>query len=59
VDERLPEAPLRQWVLTLPHPVRYRLAFDGRTLAAVLRLFVDTIARDYRRRAGAGDLTGG
>ena len=59
VDERLPDAPLRQWVLTLPHPVRYRLAFDGRTLAAVLRLFVDTVARDYRRRAGQGGLTGG
>jgi len=33
VDERLPAAPLRHWVLTLPHPVRYRRAFDGHTLS--------------------------
>jgi hypothetical protein len=59
VDEVLPEVPLRQWVLTQPFPVRYRLAFDGRTLAGVLRLFMDTVAQDYRRRLGQLGVEGG
>jgi hypothetical protein len=45
-----PGAPLRQWVLTLPYPLRARLAYDGPLLAAVCRLFVDTVLAWYRRR---------
>jgi hypothetical protein len=51
VDHVFPRVPVRQWVLSLPHHVRYRLAWDhdlcravvGRTLRAILRL--------HRRRA--------
>ena len=52
VDHVLPDAvPLRQWVLTLPFPLRFALAFDGRLLGAVLRIFTDTVATWYRKRA--------
>jgi hypothetical protein len=32
VDHVLPDVPIRQWVLTLPHPLRFLLAFDGHLL---------------------------
>ena len=35
VDHVLPAVPMRQWVLSLPFPLRYRLAYD-RTLATPL-----------------------
>jgi hypothetical protein len=52
VDHVLPEdVPSRQWVLTLPHPLRFPLAFDGKVLGAVLRIFTDTVAaRELCRR---------
>jgi hypothetical protein len=46
----LPETPIRQWVLTLPFPLRFPLAFDGALLGQVLRIFTDTVARWYRQR---------
>ena len=62
-DHVLPEhVPLRQWVLTLPYPLRARLAYDGPLLGAVVRLFADTVLAWYRRRmqiAGAPDGRGG
>lgn len=50
VDHVLPAVPPRQWVLTLPFPLRARLAFDGHLLGAVCRLFVDSVLLWYRRR---------
>jgi hypothetical protein len=50
VDHVLPETPIRQWVLTIPFPLRFPLAFDGALLGQVLRIFTDTVARWYRRR---------
>jgi hypothetical protein len=47
----LPEAPLRQWVLTFPFAWRRRLAHDGALLGAVTRIFVTTVQRFYERRA--------
>jgi hypothetical protein len=41
-------------VLTLPHALRYRLAYDGKLLGAVCRIFVDSVLGWYRRRL-AGD----
>jgi hypothetical protein len=43
----LPPVPLRQWVFTLPHPLRARLAYDAPLLGAVTRLFVDSILGWY------------
>ena len=37
-------------MLTLPHALRYRLAYDGKLLGAVSRLFADSVLGWYRRR---------
>ena len=39
----LPEVPVRQWVLSLPFALRYRLAYDARLVSEVLRIFVSVI----------------
>jgi hypothetical protein len=46
----LPNVPLRQFLLTMPFPLRFPLAFDGKLLGQVVRIFVDTVARWYKRR---------
>ncbi|HZE98256.1 MAG TPA: transposase [Planctomycetota bacterium] len=51
VDRVFPRVPVRQWVLSMPHAVRFYLAKDATLLTGVLRIFVDEIFRDYRRRA--------
>jgi len=51
VDRVLPEAPVRQWVLSLPFALRYRLAYDAALTTAVLRVFVRTAFASLRRRA--------
>ncbi len=51
VDRVLPEAPVRQWVLSLPHALRYRLAYDAELTSAVLGIFVRTVFASLRRRA--------
>ena len=50
VDHVLPDVPLRQFVLTLPFPPRFPLAFDGKLLGQVVRIYTDTVAGWYRRR---------
>jgi hypothetical protein len=60
VDHILPSAaPLRQWVLTVPHELRARLAYDRKLLGAVGRLFVDTLLRWYARSFRARGVRGG
>jgi hypothetical protein len=44
VDHVLPNVPLRQFVVTVPFPLRFPLAFDGKLLGQVVRIFTDTIA---------------
>ena len=39
VDEVLPRVPVRQWVLTLPYRLRYRLAWDHVLCRAVLGVY--------------------
>jgi hypothetical protein len=51
VDRVLPEVPVRQWVLSLPFALRYRLAYDARLTRAVLGIFVRTVFGSLRRRA--------
>jgi hypothetical protein len=51
VEEILPTVRVRQWVLTVPHRLRYRLAFDHALCRAVLGVFVRAVLGDYRRRA--------
>jgi len=51
VEAVLPRVPVRQWVLTLPFALRYRLAFDAELTAAVLGLFVRALFASLRHRA--------
>ena len=51
VDRVLPEVPIRQWVLTLPYPLRYRCAYDSKLTSDVLRAFTRSLFSELRRRA--------
>ena len=51
VDRVLPELPIRQWVLTLPYPLRYRCAYDAKLTSEVLRAFLRSLFAELRRRA--------
>lgn len=35
VDRVLPDVPVRQWVLSVPHALRYRLAYDATLVGQV------------------------
>ena len=50
VDRVLPEVPIRQWVFTLPYPLRYRCAYDARLTSEVLRAFLRALFAELRRR---------
>jgi hypothetical protein len=54
VEHVLPEAPLRQWVLTFPFAWRKRLGYDAPLLGALTRAFVQTVLGFYKERLGAG-----
>ena len=60
LDDVLPlpnvTAPLRQWVLTVPYFVRYRLAYNGKLLGKVCRVFLTTVLEFYKKKCGG---TGG
>jgi hypothetical protein len=58
LDHVLPPTPLRQFVLTVPFELRQRLAYDGKLLSAVGRIFVDSLGF-YRRRMRAEGVTDG
>ena len=53
VDRVFPEVPVRQWVLTLPIGLRYRMAFDAGLATDVLGVFMRTLFASLRRRARA------
>jgi len=53
VDDRLPEAPYRQWVLTFPWPLRFRLAVDRALLGKLLGIFLRTVFAWQRQRGRA------
>jgi len=51
VDRVLPRVPVRQWVLSLPFGLRYRLAHDRALTAEILRVFVRAVFASLRRRS--------
>ncbi len=51
VDRAFPELPVRQWVLSVPYALRYRLAYDSFLVRDVLQIFLQTIFASIRRRA--------
>ena len=55
----MPDVPVRQWVLTLPHRLRYRLAWDHQGCRAVTRLFVRAVFGCLRRRLRERGVAGG
>jgi hypothetical protein len=59
VQSVLPWVPVRQWVLTVPHRLRYRLAFDHALCRAVIAVFVRAVLGWYRRRARRAGWTDG
>ena len=50
VDHVPPIVPLRQFVVTFPFELRARLAYDGKLLAAVTRIAVNSVLGFYKRR---------
>lgn len=52
VEHVFPEdAPVRQWVLSLPKPVRALVAYDASLLGEVLSIFVSSVRQHLRRVA--------
>jgi hypothetical protein len=51
VDYVLPHVPMRQWVLSVPHGLRYRMAYDADLLSRVMRTFSRVVFRSMRKRA--------
>jgi hypothetical protein len=61
-DDVLGGLPVRQWVLTLPHRLRYALAWDHELCRAVLGVFIRALLTFERRRAewrGVRNASGG
>src|SRR2546427_1856564 len=60
VDHVLPaDVPVRQWVFSVPHRLRYRLAYDHRLCRTVLHVFVRALRSAYRRQARRQGVAGG
>jgi len=50
IDRVLPIVPVRQWVLSLPFALRYRMAYDSRLMSDILNIFVRAVLGNLRRR---------
>ena len=62
IDHVFPDVPVRQWVLSLPHRLRYQLAWDHDLCLAVVAVFMRAVLGWLRRRArnsGTDDGRGG
>jgi hypothetical protein len=46
-----PRGMVRQWVLSLPFVLRYRMAYDARLISDVLNVFIRALFGELRRRA--------
>jgi hypothetical protein len=53
MDAVVPHVPTRQWVLTLPHALRYRVAYDQPLCTAVHRALASALRKHLRRLARA------
>ena len=51
VDYVFPMVPVRQWVLSIPFALRYRLAYDSSLLSDILNIFIRVVFGQLRRRA--------
>jgi len=57
-DRLFPRVPARQYVLSLPYALRFKLAYSADTTSVVLGAFISAINSDLRRRAGKRKLRG-
>jgi hypothetical protein len=53
VDRVLPHVPIRQWVLSLPIPLRFTLARQPKLRSKVLEVFLRVVFRWYQKRVEA------
>ena len=51
VDNVFPHVPVRQWVLSLPIEIRYRLAHDKKLTSDVLAVFLRVVQGWYKRKS--------
>ena len=58
VDHLFPRVPVRQFVLTVPVRLRFRMVYSPGLTTAVLRCFIAAITSDLRRRARKRKLSG-
>jgi Transposase zinc-binding domain/Putative transposase len=59
IDAVLPWVPVRQWVLTMPYRLRYRMVWNHGLSRAVLGVYARVLIDLYRRRAVEGGIHGG
>lgn len=59
VDEELPRVPVRQWVLTLPYRLRYRLAWGHALCRTVLGVYARVLLAFYARTARSHGIQAG
>jgi len=52
VDEVLPHEPMRQWVLSVPFPLRFLFASQPKVMDKALSIVYRTIATHLTRKAG-------
>ena len=58
VDEVLPDVPIRQWVLSVPFPLRFLFATHPAAMGAALSVVYRCIAAMLRRKAGLSKAQG-
>jgi len=51
VEAVVPEIPTRQWVLSVPAPLRFLIAYDNEALKVVLDAFIKTVSSWLRKKA--------
>ena len=51
VDEVFPQVPVRQWVLSFPKQLRFYLASDANLRGSVLRIFLNSAEKRFKRAA--------
>ena len=56
VDNVFPEVPVRQWVLSLPIEIRYRLSYDKRLISDVLAVFLRAVQGWCKTKTKAKEL---
>ena len=58
VDHLFPQVPARQYVLSLPYALRFKMAYSADATSVVLGAFISAINSDLRRRARKRKLGG-